>query len=150
MSTAKPTPEQYDAISRTAGDGNRIKWMSEAQRQQQVTLLVSNFSRQELLSWVAEAQRRRTEWTERARRYNAGQDLMDAMRGPYDFSYQIALVKRAADAAPSGEAPKDGPHNKTKKGLVTRQYTGGTGSMTVWHWGGGHEYAPDRIRKAGA
>lgn len=42
---------------------------------------------------------------------------------------------------------KSGPKNKTLRGWTTRIFNGGTGSICQWHWGGGHLYAKDCIRK---
>lgn len=90
------TKTLYESISRVAGHGNDIKWMDAARREERVNALREKFTQEQLTQWAAEATKRRTAWSERARERNAGRDLMDALRGPYDMSYQIRLVQVAA------------------------------------------------------
>lgn len=90
------TTTLYESVSRIAGHGNDIKWMNEERRAARVAALRENFTPEQLSAWAREAAQRRTAWSERARATNAGKDLMDALRGPYDMSYQIRLVRWAA------------------------------------------------------
>ncbi len=90
---------QFSVLARrisSAAEGRRKpKFHTSEERAEALAALREDFTAGELRDWVQYQTAVKVRWSERNRRFNAGQDLMDANRGVYDLANLIQVVQEA-------------------------------------------------------
>lgn len=97
MNGTNITPDTYidHPIRRLAESRGKPKRLWGDSRTELVSLLRRVFDQADLRAWVDAAKEAANRWSERNRKWNAGQDLFDAQRGVYDLAAMYKLVSEA-------------------------------------------------------